>query len=296
MFDPMLAAKDFGDWIQVIVVVLVVVGSAIGKIAQTIITHLNERHKERQGRGIGPDAVRPKPVASDHPLARPMPLGSDRPVARPMPDRSAQRPMVAPFGEGRRRDRSTTNLPPVSAGPDGLENALGEVLARLGMPQEPARRGQTFTPPPTGSSPRTPEEKRSRRTVVGRTMRAPMPGSPPPKRTKRPSPPIPQAATQPESASGSSAQRRRDDSSPSHAEEHLGHLRSEVEEREATMERAPDHLASLHPSLARDGGSATAKRGGGVRGLLGLQDRQAARRAILLSEVLGPPLSLRGPE
>ena len=49
-------------------------------------------------------------------------------------------------------------------------------------------------------------------------------------------------------------------------------------------------------SFARDGGSATANRAGGVRGLLGLQDRHAARRAILLSEVLGPPLSLRGPE
>lgn len=280
MFQTLLAAKDYGDWIQVVFVVVVVLASALGKLAQSIIARLNERQQERRSGGTRPEAIRPKSVASD------------RPVARPMPSSASERPAAAPFGEGARRDRGTTRLPPVARVPEGLENALGEVLARLGVPDETASRRSKPATPSSGPQQRTPVDPRSRRTGVGRSTRAPMAGAQSqgrPKRTSPPSPPPTAPGTKQRGSSKTAVQRAPADAAPIEAEQRFGHLRREVEAKE----HAPEHLTFLHSSLVQDTGQAGPRRTGSLRTALGLNDRLSVRRAMVLAEVLGPPLSMR---
>ena len=99
--NTMLAIQDIGDWIETIIVVLVVAGSALGGIVKTIITKLNrskaEIEAERELQQARPTAPRMMERPAIPPMARPMPprrpaaTYEHRPVARPM---MPQRPQV----------------------------------------------------------------------------------------------------------------------------------------------------------------------------------------------------------
>jgi len=85
--------SGLGDWVEIIVVVLIFGGSALGALAKWIIAKLNPETPEKLER-----AEEDKPerqAAPARPVARPMPPVAfpARPVARPMPPQPvAQRP------------------------------------------------------------------------------------------------------------------------------------------------------------------------------------------------------------
>lgn len=280
----MLAAGDLNDWIQIIVVVLVVAGSAIAKVVQTIIARLNERYEEQQrarrASGLGRDGA---------PGRR---MTGDRPVARPMPMTPSNRPSVAPFGEPTRPLPRSAEAPPVAKRSEGLEEAIGEVLSRLGIPQEKAPpRAPTAPPRSTGSRIES-QSPRSRRTVVIRSGKAPIARPAASKRGPRPASPTPTPPPARAKSAEAEAVGSRVDS-PANAEGHLGQLRSGVEDREVAAERAADHVPTLHPSIGAGSYAAGSTRGGPLISRLGLDDRRSLRRALIVNEVLGAPLSLR---
>lgn len=96
----MLAIQNPGDWIEIVVVVLILAGSALGGIVKTITAKLNRSQEEKEAERQLQQQPRP-PRAMDRtpPVARPMPprrpaaTFEHRPVARPMsPPTASQRP------------------------------------------------------------------------------------------------------------------------------------------------------------------------------------------------------------
>ena len=100
--------KGLDDWIQIIVIILVIGASVFGAISKKLIKAFTPEESDEAGSKKPPGeqalprpgpARRPAPPA--RPVARPMP-GTPRsevstlpPVARPVPPRPARRPQVA---------------------------------------------------------------------------------------------------------------------------------------------------------------------------------------------------------
>lgn len=104
-----LGQGDSGNWIELIIYLVVIGGSMLGGMSQWLIRKFSRESPEdshgagqgdRTGRPPAPSARRPE---SARPVARPMPRPSDRaqsepprPVAKPLPPRPVQRPISTP--------------------------------------------------------------------------------------------------------------------------------------------------------------------------------------------------------
>ena len=139
----MLAIQDIGDWINVIIVLVIVAGSALGGIVKAITAKLNrsreevEAERDLQERQTSPRRMdRPAP-----PVARPMP-----PRRRPPP--VMQRPVARPFNPPAPQSQTapqpevSTTLPPMVK--TILETFLDVDIER----QPPQPRPTSLQPPP----------------------------------------------------------------------------------------------------------------------------------------------------
>jgi len=234
----MLAIQDIGDWVEGIIVLVIIAGSALSGIVKAIITKLNrsreesEAERERQGR------PRPQRVTD-----RPAP-----PVARPMPPRyrlpaAMQRPAARPLTPQRPQAEVPRTFPPV------VQTILDVVLdgaidleTAFPKPRPPQ---PTAEPPVSGAA---------------RTYRAEPP----------PVPPRAVKTTVPKRPVGRRSIEDREEQKAKFVEKRIGHVQP--------------HVASATPPASTDADSELFER----------PTRTDLRRAIILNEILSPPLALRG--
>lgn len=219
----MLAIQNIGDWIEGIIVLVIIAGSALGGIGKAIITKLNrsreEAERERQGLPR-PQRVTDRPAP---PVARPMPprhqppMATQRPAARPLPP---QRPIA----------EIPRSLQPVvqSILDVVLDGAVDLETAFPKPPPQPRRE-----PPP---APRPSKTKVSKSAAVRRSIED------------------------------------REEQKTKLVEKRIGHVKP--------------HVASATPPSSTDANSELFER----------PTRTDLRRAIILNEILSPPLALRRPD
>ena len=259
------ASWNFGDLLEIIIVVIVVI---IAPLAQTLIKFFSP--KPEQGNA---DVSRPKPQHRQRPTAQAMPM--DRVPTPPAPPARLARPLARPLPSGssgpaleRVRPLAAETAPaePVARRvPDDDEaSRLPEMLLEmLGVPAEELRR----------RVPQDRQEQQQRRQQRKQAEREAKTSAARPKL----SPPPPS---------------RRTSTTPQEPEKHVSihsRLPSEVRSEAALssrgkVPRAPDGAAAGVPSSS-------------ARGLTRLAgaDKSELRRAMLLSEVLGLPVSMRPP-
>lgn len=224
--STMLAIRDIGDWVEGIIVLVIIVGSALSGIVKAIITKLNrsreeaEAERERQGR------PRPQRVTD-----RPAP-----PVARPMPPRyrlptGTQQPAAGPLAPQRPQAEVPRTLPPA------VQTILDVVL-------DGAVDLETAFP-----KPRPPQPRRELPPVPPRVGKAIVPKQPVRRRSIE----------------------DREEQKAKFVEKRIGHVEP--------------HVASATPPSSTDIYSELFER----------PTRADLRRAIILNEILSPPLALRGP-
>lgn len=252
-----LAAGQSGldDWIQIIILVLIVGGSVFGAISKKLIAVFSP--KEDTSKGTGDVASKRRPPT---------------PASRVQPGPSAQRPA------------QPTRQPPITR------------------------------PYPSRPMPAAP--------VAGRgEPRRPTPASRPPSQRLTPPKPIPVSQQAPQTLVAEHAEvvarpspaRRRDLSEPACAQEHLGHIISALdEEGELIDTTVEDHLGHLESRLGiredrfdeaveerlgrvepESGTQPCARPAGAPVLAIGSPSRRALRRAVVMSEILAPPLALR---
>ena len=167
MGTPLPPAKDLGDWIEAIIVLVIFLGSALGGLAKWISVKLNQGQPtdshETAESDAGPSRRRARP---DQPVARPLPPRprpmprADRPIARPFREREAPPPDVS------------TPLPPIAP-------PVFEVLfeGRVDRPGETSAPAPTIPPPrvpsamPPQPTPAAPERTARRPSLAAREER-----------------------------------------------------------------------------------------------------------------------------
>ena len=93
----MLAIQDPGDWIQGIVVLIIIAGSVLGGLGKAITAKLDRAREAAKARGEGQQAA-PRTIRTVTPMARPMPPPRrppqlfERPVAKPLPPQERTQP------------------------------------------------------------------------------------------------------------------------------------------------------------------------------------------------------------
>ncbi len=262
--DRLVAAQyDFGDWIQIGIVVLVMAGSILGPITKKLIDAFSPKES-----GDAAPPGRPLPrAAAAHPVARPTPVSpSARPVApRPVVTAGpvATAVPVAPAVPQRPKLREASPQP----GRDAPARLPGRERQPLPpRPRKVRRRQPTETPPPTSSQP---------------PSRLPQP-----RESKSPARESREPKTAP-SRSGSLASR-----GPG-VEPHLGHLSSRLDDGGERIDaRVEAHLGHLQPSTAA---ATTEQQGQTPLEAFGRPSIRTLRQAVILREILSPPLSLRPP-
>jgi len=222
----------FSDWIEILIILLVVGGSTIASVGKWFISKLN------------PEAAENKRKAAMEKSGRPMRRGLPppaRPVARPLPPREErhegpQRPVAPP-------------LPP-----------LREIIAEEMPPPTPVTR---YDDAP--ARPRVPQR---------------------PKRAPAPAPMRPRSSTKAQ---------RRVVPPPEARQERVEkrHLKSsfEVDEDRKFVERAAKLGKLTHAPATADSAPAS-----GEFDDIRRPSRKDLRKAIIMNEILGPPVSLRPPE
>ncbi len=221
------------DWIQIIIVILIIGGSAFGAVAKKLIKTFTTEESP------GEPATR-SPGGSGH--ARPAP-----PVARPMP--TARQYPTAPAL--RPPTREELPRPPVPVHP---------TIARR-RTSEPTRQG-------------TPRPQPTARPIPSR-----------PRATQRP------AATEERLGHLTSAVEQTGGLDEAVVEQRLGHLESSVAQRGDRLEAGMEQrLGHVEPGPEKKPATA---RGGLHIPVLGRGTRHNLRQAILLREILGPPVALR---
>ena len=237
----MLAIQDIGDWIEGIIVLVIIAGSALSGIGKAIVNKLNRSREEAEAQRRREGQPRPQRV-TDRPAVPP--------VARPMPPRRPastieHRPVAWPLTPPTARRRPHAEVPqPI---PPVLQTILDVVLdggveletvVRKPRPPQPAAE-----PPVSGSA---------------RTSRVQPPPAPRPSKTK-----VPKLATRRRSIED------REEQKAKLVEKRLGHV--------------VPHVASTTP-LSSTGDESV---------LFDRPTRTDLRRAIILNELLSPPLALR---
>jgi hypothetical protein len=214
----MLAIQDIGDWIQGVVVLIIIAGSALGGLGKAITAKLDRAREAAKGEG---QQAAPRTIRTVTPVARPMPPQRrqpqlfERPVAKPL----------APSPPQPRAELPPT-LPP-------MVKTLLEAVLNTEIDATPRPRPVCLQPPPR-----------------------PRPASP-----KAPKP---------------AAVNRR---SIDEREERKAEL---VEKRIGHVQR---HVAPVAAPTTSDDGMT----------LFDRPTHRDLRRAIILNEILSPPLALRPP-
>ena len=218
----MLAIQDIGDWIQGVVVLIIIAGSALGGLGKAITAKLDRAREAAKEKGEGqqeaPRTIRPvSPVARPMPPPRRPPQLFERPVAKPLP------PQV--------RTQPRTDMPP--AFPPVVRTILDMVLEGA-VDLEAA----VPTPPPRARRERPPA----------------------PQRAKRPAPPRPEV--------GRRSIEDREERKAELVEKRIGHVQR--------------HVASAAAASTETDSDAFDR-----------LTRADLRKAIVLNEILSPPLALR---
>lgn len=258
---PMLADFEIGNWIEVVVAILVIGGSALSGI----VNEYTKRAKAKKEREAGGDSVKPPPRAeAQYPKARPM----QPPSPPPVPPRP------------RAESTQSTPKPPVwrpnAPGPvaPGYEDWRPKPSPKSFQPA-PAPKSD-WRPQPT-KGPIPPPKQKSRKRSKSRQQTLP-----PADRSEWQLKPtdVPDPHGRPKSGGGRKAKPRRatsaDPTAPAEPLE-LHHLEISDNLR-VTDEGAVSGLPAVHKPLRED---------------LGLESRSALRRAVLLQEILGTPVGLR---
>jgi len=217
----MLAIVEIGDWVEGIIVLVIIAGSALGGIGKAIIAKLNRSREEMEAeRGLQQE--RPPPRMTERPALPP--------VARPMPPRyrlpaAMQRPIARPLTPQRPQAQVPRTFPPVVQ--TILDVVLdGAVDLETAFPKPHPRR----EPPPRAAKTTIPKRPVGRRSIEDREER----------KTKL-------------------------------VEKRIGHVET--------------HVASTTPTSSTEADF----------GLFENPTRTDLRRAIILNEILSPPLALRRP-
>jgi hypothetical protein len=235
----MLAIQGFdGDWIEAIIVVIVLVGSALSALAKAIA---NKMRKPQAPDSVELDTESPEPMPARRrlpipPVARPL----SRPIERRVVVRT-QTPQAASSQQEKRTEYEFEVALPEAVRP------LVEMLLDKTADEAEERPKPAPPPPPRVSRPR--------------------PRRPRPDRPKLAQPGTP-AVTEGEARLRDIAER--EERQAQRLEKRIGHVETHV---------APA-VADADPQGRPD--------------VAGLLDRRSLRRAIILNEVLGPPLALRG--
>lgn len=252
-----LAAQGFGDLLEIIIVVIVVV---VAPLAQWLIKFFTPKSPESEGHAPADGAARPaRPQHRQRPVAQPMPPQRmpARPVARPLPSGQGG-PAMEPV-----RPLAVPAQPvarPTDKNDDEVSHLPEVLLEMLGVPADEMRR--RVMQERQAQQQRRQQRKQAERETKTADARPRMAAPPPARRSV--------VATRP-------PERK----STIHTD-----LPSEQRTARTVAKKRSDDAA---------GGSGTAAPA--VRGLSRLVrgDRSELRRAILLSEVLSPPISLRPP-
>jgi ribosomal protein S10 len=264
MIDPtttILLAQRGGDLGDIIVLLVIVAASVFGAAGKWIAKQINEK-REREAqlrRGGDPLAVSPKP-STRPPLevAKPLP-------PRPVPGEANVPPLASPFPPSVRRvlERIQTS----SGDAPTMDRVLEAILERAtGVKIE--RKAPPPAPPPTRvrSAPRPPAIARKASGVPQQARSMSID-----ERERRQAEKLAEKRTQAEleaaRIAGSEQQLSRD------TDRRLGHVET--------------HIEAFHRDEARGESGATAQ--------ADLFDRVSIQDAIVLSEILAPPLALRGP-
>ncbi len=225
----MLALKDIGDWVEAIIVLVVIAGSALGGIVKAITSKLNRSKEEieaerelrerRHERHPEPRATQPPPLARPMPPRRPAAKVEHRPVAWPIAQPRAEKP---PYKEVPRTvpPAIQTILDVVLDGAVDIEDVFSKPQPRHEAPPAP---------------PRVKERVTGKRPVRRRSIE------------------------------------EREEHKAKLVEKRLGHVEP--------------HVAPAATSAPSDAGGELFER----------LTRAGLRRAIILNEVLSPPLALRPP-
>jgi len=225
----MLAIDIDGDWVEAIIVVIVLVGSALSALAKAIT---NKMRKQQM-----PDLLEPESESSEpEPARRTRPIP---PVARPLSQPIERRVIVRTQRPISSQDEKRADYEFEVALPEAVRPLVEMLLDKTVGDAEERPRPAPPPPPPRVSRPR-PQRPRSQR-----------------RQLEKPSAP---AITEREARLRDIAERE---------ERRIGHVETHV---------APTTTEELQAQP----------------GVAGLLDRRSLRRAIILSEVLGPPLALRG--
>jgi len=227
----MLAIKDIGDWIEGIIVLVIIAGSALSGIVKAIIAKINRSREEADAQRDLQE--RPPPRAMDRPTL---------PVARPMPPQLRPQTITQRRAQSRPLATQRPHAEVPKAIPPMVQTILDVVLDGAVDVEEVLRRPQPSRPQPSSAP-------RPARTSVPKTARQ-----------------VPQRAT---------GRRSIDDREVRKAklvEKRLGHVETHV-------------ASSTQPSSA-DAESDVFER----------PTRRDLRRAIILNEILSPPLSIRRPD
>jgi len=248
-----LAAQGFGDLLEIIIVVIVLV---IAPLAQWLIKFFTPKSPESRNDAPAEGAARPaRPPHRGRPVAQPMPPQRmpARPVARPLPSGQGG-PAIEPV-----RPRATPPQPvarPTDQNDDEASHLPEVLLEMLGVPAEEMRR--RVMQERQAQQQRRQQRKQSARESKTADARPRMAAPLPARRTVvAPRPPERKSTV---------------------------HTDSPSEQRKATTVRT---IVGKQPEDAAPAGRGLSRL---VRG-----DRNELRRAILLSEVLSPPISLRPP-
>ncbi len=266
--DQLLARQDFDDWIQIIIVVLVLAGSAIGGLSKKLMEAFGRQNADESEES----EEKPRRVRRHaFPPARPMPshgapdmtgdVGS--PTARPVPS-VPQAPTA----------------PPVVARIGGIEVVIHRPAPQVGADRPPpARPARPLRPGETAG------QRPSRRTATptGRKLESarPVRRSVPTERTHS----TPPAPPPPKPVMGHLG------SLEETVEGHLGHLEPTVSRHLSQFDAGvQQHLGEFRPRVGVDPADLTA---GASLGGSDISTLAGLRRAVILSEILGLPVGLR---
>lgn len=263
MPEWILAESGIESWINIIIIVLVVGGSFISAILKALIKKFSPKEET-------PSKKVPR-VKFDRPIAKPMP-GHPVQTAQPRPPTTGPRPPVRVEKSRRKPEQK-----PMVELPVELPEIFAELFPDIVAPRPPKDR----IPHPSESSSRTqrsdkPKSKKSRRVVRSQSTQSHV-----------------------------AKARKVEATAPKHTttEERLGTLKSSFELDE---ERLGHVETRIGPGMDPHPGSADLEEGHDAydipipvdefkAGVFHV-DRQDLRRAIILNEILSPPLALREEE
>lgn len=236
---------EFGDWIQIIVVVLVVGGSILGPISKKLIEKFGA---EKPGES---DAARPARTSRPQPSTPRRQMQPQHSVARPMPP--GARPQA---------------MPPSSQPLPLPEEIFQPVAPPRGMVPQGGSAEQPERPPPRPptAAPVSVPRHMARPSVSVRAKQQHRPAPAP-----RPKQPV-----------------------HDRVEEHLGRLESALDDETAQVDvDIEERLGHIESELEAPDATTKAR---GRTDKIGHQTRRSLRHAIVMREILGPPIALRPPE